>query len=251
MTGKYKLGMVSVTYRNYSVDEVIAAVKDAGLDGIEWGGDVHVPHGDIERAEYTKNAMEKSGLETFSYGSYYRALESDDFDAVMASALALGAPNIRIWAGKWESHEADEEKRAAITADIKRVCRLAAQKGLTVSAEYHGWTLTDNYDSAVRLFNDVNEENFRLYWQPNQFYEFEENVSVISKLLPMVSNIHVFSWERENRFPLRYHAERWQKYIDIIDSSEKTRALIIEFVHDESREALIDDADFLKKVVMK
>ena len=43
-----KTGLCSVSFRKLTVEEIIAAVKDAGLDGIECGGDVHVPHGDVE-----------------------------------------------------------------------------------------------------------------------------------------------------------------------------------------------------------
>lgn len=40
---KIKTGMTSVTFRKKSAENVIALVKEAGLDGIEWGGDIHVP----------------------------------------------------------------------------------------------------------------------------------------------------------------------------------------------------------------
>ena len=42
---------------------IIEAVKAAGLDGIEWGGDVHVPHGDVETAKRVAKLMEEAGLE--------------------------------------------------------------------------------------------------------------------------------------------------------------------------------------------
>ena len=44
---KIKTGMTSVTFRKKSAEDVIAIVKEAGLDGIEWGGDIHVPAGDL------------------------------------------------------------------------------------------------------------------------------------------------------------------------------------------------------------
>ena len=69
-----KTGMASVTFRQFDVDEVIRRTKEAGLMAIEWGGDVHVPHGDLDKARYTADKMRENGLEIASYGSYYRAL---------------------------------------------------------------------------------------------------------------------------------------------------------------------------------
>jgi len=63
-----KTGLCSVSFRKLTVVEIIAAVKAAGLDGIEWGGDVHVPHGDVEKAKQVAKLMEEAGLETLSYG---------------------------------------------------------------------------------------------------------------------------------------------------------------------------------------
>ena len=35
-------GLVSVTFRDKTPEEIISTVKQCGLEGIEWGGDVHV-----------------------------------------------------------------------------------------------------------------------------------------------------------------------------------------------------------------
>ena len=44
----YKTGLVSISFRSLSVDEIIDLVKDAGLEAIEWGRDVHAPCDDVE-----------------------------------------------------------------------------------------------------------------------------------------------------------------------------------------------------------
>ena len=43
-------GLVSISFRSKSVEEIALAARDAGLEAIEWGGDVHTPHGDIAAA---------------------------------------------------------------------------------------------------------------------------------------------------------------------------------------------------------
>ena len=43
-------GLVSISFRRYSVDDILDACQKAGLTCIEWGSDVHVPVGQLENA---------------------------------------------------------------------------------------------------------------------------------------------------------------------------------------------------------
>ena len=65
-------GLVSVTFRALSPAEIVELVARAGLEGIEWGGDVHAPHGDVARARDVYRRTVDAGLAIPSYGSYYR-----------------------------------------------------------------------------------------------------------------------------------------------------------------------------------
>ena len=56
-----KTGLVSVTFRQKSVEEIAALTAEAGLSGVEWGGDVHVPPGDREAAR--RAAQQKDGAQ--------------------------------------------------------------------------------------------------------------------------------------------------------------------------------------------
>ena len=66
-----KTGLVSVTFRKLSPEEIIKLVSQSGLDGIEWGGDIHVPHGDVKKARDIAQITKDEGLIVASYGSYY------------------------------------------------------------------------------------------------------------------------------------------------------------------------------------
>ena len=46
---EYTLGLVSISFRKHIPEEIIKAVKSAGLTCIEWGSDVHAPCRDTER----------------------------------------------------------------------------------------------------------------------------------------------------------------------------------------------------------
>ena len=88
-------GLVSITFRQLSVAEIIALVTQAGLAAVEWGGDVHAPHGDEAQAQDISRMGADAGLHVAAYGSYYRVghPETGPFEAVLASAVALGAPH--------------------------------------------------------------------------------------------------------------------------------------------------------------
>ena len=52
-----KTGLTSVSFRKLSAEEVIEIAAKAGVDGIEWGSDVHVP---ATNTEYAKEIAEKT-----------------------------------------------------------------------------------------------------------------------------------------------------------------------------------------------
>jgi len=72
--GEGRPGLVTVTFRQLSPEQIANAAKKAGLQVLEWGGDVHVPAGDTMRARSdngsefiayaTHDWMEKASIKT-------------------------------------------------------------------------------------------------------------------------------------------------------------------------------------------
>jgi len=240
-------GMVSVTFRKFSVDEIVNITAQAGLDGIEWGGDIHVPHGDFGAAEYAAGKCKAAGLKCFSYGSYYRAGQKKSNEEIIETANILGAPNIRIWAGVKGSAETLPEERKLIVDDIVNFAAKAAEYNKTVSFEYHGGTLNDEPDSGVNLLKEAgNLNNLYLYWQPNQFKDINYNLDALNKIKKYLLNIHVFAWYGSAKLPLIEHRSEWRKYLDIIKNSDRDHGLFLEFSPDDTAEMFLADAEFLK-----
>jgi sugar phosphate isomerase/epimerase len=183
-------GLVSVTFRKKTADEIIDIALKAKLDGIEWGGDVHVPPGDLANAEKIYNNCKKAGLKILSYGSYYNCVsENRDFNAVLNTAIMLNAPNIRVWAGNKNSDVIDDETRNAIINDIRSIADEAAEHSINISLECHGNTLTNTPESAVKLIREVDRSNVYLYWQPNQYMDKNYNLNSLRLINPYLSNI--------------------------------------------------------------
>src|SRR5688572_22964962 len=98
-------GLVSVTFRKLGPREIVQLASTAGLRGIEWGGDIHVPAGDLQTARAVRQISADAGLQVLAYGSYFRFQPGEAFELVLETAVALGAPLIRIWAGNQPSAE--------------------------------------------------------------------------------------------------------------------------------------------------
>jgi hypothetical protein len=57
------------------VEEIIVLAAEAGLLGIEWGGDRQVLPGHLGHAKQAGQLTRATGLEAVSYGSYYFAFD--------------------------------------------------------------------------------------------------------------------------------------------------------------------------------
>jgi 3-dehydroshikimate dehydratase len=132
-TPRIRSGLCSVTFRESSVDEVIALAVSAGLESIEWGGDVHVPPGDTDIARSVGERTRAAGLDVASLGSYYRCDDAGDFASTLSSAAALGAPRIRVWAGEKTSADATGDDRGTVTSNLDTAALHASEYGIELA----------------------------------------------------------------------------------------------------------------------
>jgi len=247
-----RTGLVSVTFRKLTPQEIIALVARAGLAGIEWGGDIHVPHGDTAKAREVRKMTLDRGIAVASYGSYYYVGETGGppFQSVLDTAIALGAPTIRVWAGKKGSAQAPAEYRRAVVSDSGRIADMAGGMNLSVSYEFHPKTLTDTNDSAKKLLEEVARPNIRTYWQPPVGSPVEQCLEGLSAIAPWLTNLHVYNWSDEGeQLPLADGADAWRPCLDQIASLGGDRYLLIEFVKGDAPEAFLKDAAALKSWV--
>lgn len=246
-------GLVSITFRKLSPAEVAALVKKAGLRGVEWGGDVHVPHGDLGRAREVRELTLEHGLATAAYGSYYRAGQSESnglpFERVLETAVELGAPTIRVWPGGAASDTVDEEARWKIIEDLRRIAGLAAKAGVTITTEFHAGTLTDTNESASKLLVEADHPNLFTGWQPHNGEETAECVEGLRAVLPRVSTVHVFHWwpTAAERHPLAAGAERWAAFWPLLKQAPGDRHALLEFVQGDEPAAFLRDAATLRE----
>ena len=270
-----RTGLVSVTFRALTPRAIVDLVAEAGLDAIEWGGDIHVPHAETETARTVRQMTEDAGLTVPSYGSYYRVGHSEPipFETVVETAVVLGASIIRVWAGKQGTAAADEAYWNRVIEDSVDCADLAAGAGLGIAYEYHGNTLTDTDEAAVRLLKAVNHDAVTTYWQPRGHASVEENQAGLTGILPWLSHIHVQSWRpqqgqsrphqgqsrpqqgngdaRPARAPLSAMTGPWSQWLDTAATAPGDRVAMIEFVANDAPEQFLADAEVLKKLTSK
>jgi 3-dehydroshikimate dehydratase len=177
-----------------------------------------------------------AGLCVAAYGSYFRVGDPDagDFEEIVDTAVALGAPTIRVWAGNRGSAESDDAHWAHIVAESRRIADSAGSAGLTVSYEYHRGTLTDTSESAQLLLRRVDHSAIRTYWQPSVDGASEYCAEGLVAVMPYLSNVHVFQWQPgTTRHLLSAGTDIWRKYIEILRGTAGDHFALIEFVKDD------------------
>lgn len=243
-------GVVSATFRELPAQDVIRLAAENRLEAVEWSENAHVYPGDPEGARALREATEAAGLAIACYGSYYRLGEYDDpaatFRRSLISAVALGAPLIRIWAGVRPSCEADGAYRARLVEEARLIAGIAEEEGVTVVTEWHRNTLTDTNESGLELLDHVNCPNFKTLWQPTVALSPAQRVEGIRLLGDRLTNMHVYSWPDGKRGPL--NAAEWKLYLDAAVCGGSHYALM-EFVRDNTPEQFAEDAARLNDLI--
>jgi 3-dehydroshikimate dehydratase len=242
-------GLVSITFRKLSPPEIIKLVTEVDFKVIEWGGDVHVPHGDTQQAEKVARWTGDAGLSVAAYGSYYRLATPDQpaFESIIETAVALGAPTIRVWAGKMGSAEADESYLQQVYDEAYQIAEMAKEHKLSISFEFHDGTLTDTTLSAIQLMEAVQHENLGMYWQPPHRLSQEERTASLVRILPYLTNMHVFQWHRNHpnprtRYALQEGGPEWRIFLDHLKKADGNHAGMLEFVQDDDPDCFRRDA---------
>ncbi|HEU0207030.1 MAG TPA: TIM barrel protein [Pseudolysinimonas sp.] len=242
-------GVCSVSLRALEPSDVIAEVARTGLDGIEWGADIHVPVGDARRARAVADETEAAELRVLSYGSYWRA-EDNDFGRVLETAHALRAPRVRVWAGSTGSAEATARSRTATIDRLRDAADSAADAGIELGTEFHSGTLTDTTSSAADLVREIGHPNLRTYWQPPIGMDDDRALASLGSLIDSTSSIHVFSWwPQTERRRLAERESLWAAVCARLLGSAGPHDMLLEFLPDDDPRLLAPEGEYLRDLL--
>ena len=248
----YELGLVSISFRKHTPEEIVKAVKNAGLTCIEWGSDVHAPCRDIERLREIAALQEEYGVTCSSYGTYFRlgATPLTELPDYIAAAKILGTKILRLWGGTKKGEDMTTEELADFTDTCKRAAAMAEEAGVILCLECHMLSITETPNYGVALMEAVNSPAFRLYWQPFQWLDREGSLAVAQAYAPYAEHVHVFNWRPPKmspaKRPLAEAVDDWKRYLSVLPPP---RALLLEFMPDDCIEALPVEADALRIII--
>ena len=244
---KYRLGLVSVSFRQHTPREILEATKAAGLACIEWGSDVHAPCHDVSRISAIAELQRVYGIQCSSYGTYFRLGETqtDELPRYIEAAKMLGTDVLRLWCGKKSGAHMSAEERAHLFDQCHHAARIAEENGVIFCMECHRATFTERPDDAIALMQAVQSPHFRMYWQPFQWLRTEESAAIAKAIAPYTEHIHVFNWKGEERYPLMDAVDEWRQCLTAFTTP---RTLLLEFMPDDSLASLKREADALKEI---
>lgn len=241
---EYKLGLVSVSFRKSTPEEILTAMQSCGLSTIEWGSDIHAP---VEAAAEIAALQAQYGITCCSYGTYFRLGVTDlaELPGYIAAAKTLQTRILRLWCGDKNSQDYTPEEAAALFAECKKAAAMAAEQDVILCMECHNKTYTNTKESALELMEAVNSAHFRMYWQPNQNRTEAENLAYAKLLAPYTYHIHVFNWKGKEKYPLLEAKDIWQEYLSCFEGE---RHLLLEFMPDGMLETLPRETAALKEI---
>lgn len=224
-----KFGFTTTSFRQIrSLEKIVGIGMKAGIDCIEWGGDIHVQN--VNDAKQAKALCSKANILVNSYGSYYRigSNNTDEQKRICEIAAEMGAKSVRVWLGRADSEKTDEAAYENLLEDAKRMCAVADEYSLIICPECHGKTYNNSTDAFLKIRNDINCDNFRTYFQSRYRYK-EYDLDRIERTAQFTETVHIsFSELRREQFP-KYDPSYIDALLKKLVSTGFDKSILIEY----------------------
>lgn len=207
-----KLSVFTVATPEVSPEELAAAAKQAGIEGVEWrykeapegaagmkpspwGNNLCtiLPSGGEELADRFGRAAEAEGLRTISITPYLQTGDLESAEEVLRVARRLGASFIRLGVPGYNRTARFEELFRQERDYLRQAAELCGQYGVKGLIETHHGTIAPSASSAIRLVEGLNPDHVGVLYDPgNMVHEGFENYRMGLELLgPYLAHVHV------------------------------------------------------------
>lgn len=242
----FKIGLCSVTFRKKTAQQVVEIAAAAGVQYIEWGGDVHVKN--LQQARTVKALCDERGILISSYGSYFNCSDYDEkkWREICEITKEMGAPGIRVWLGKSDSEKTDDKEYTKLLLNTGAMCDIASQYSLMVCPECHDNTYNNNTDSFLGFAKALKRENFRTYFQ-SRYFRMEYDLDRIERTFSHIENVHISyrDLKREQLFRKK-DREYLDRLLKALLAKDFKGIVMIEFVIRNSEKQLLKDVKKLR-----
>jgi len=259
MTMAIAPGLCSITFRALETDDVLDLAVKAGVEGIEWGADAHVPPGGGAAVEALAARCRDAGVDVVSYGSYLGMgpPSGDDaaaVDSVLDSVEALGAPMVRIWTEFGVTPESPADDRQRVTERTAVLADAIGARGRIAALEFHPGTLTHTAASALELLTTLDRVNLRTHWQPDPGLAARDALAELDVVTPWLAHVHTFSWGPagiDERRALADGLDLWPAALALAERDGAAlpgrRFALCEYVRDDDPDQFVDDVRTLRR----
>jgi len=198
-----KISFSTLSCPQWSWNEIVAAAKDLGFDGIEVRGienTIHVPSAKPflpENLEKTKEKLQKLGLEISCFTSSCNLSDKCNISTVIKEgkeyidlASKLGVPYVRML-GDPNPHPEENIDFSFTVENLSIMAEYAAERNVAVLIETNGTYA--NSDTILRLINIVNSPAVGILWDIHHTFRFfSEPVSqTYEKLGEYIKFVHI------------------------------------------------------------
>lgn len=262
-----KICLCTISYREKLLEVALDAAARMGFESVElWGREPHVPEVyDESRVKAIRGMLEERGLVARVLGSYlYLGRTNPKDDTVnladtLHTAHGLRLPLVRVWASDVGSAKATEEIWEQTISEAQLACDRAAKMNVTFVVEMHDDTLADTAQSALRLMQAVDRENFKLNFQISTT-SGEDHLQRLEAVLPYVAHVHCQNFvphghdeaRRYVRVPLQAGEAKYEVLVGRLREAGYEGLLAIEFAADEGEQkenSLRHDREFLAGLI--
>jgi protein FrlC len=174
-----RLGTVSSLFVNYTLEDAVNQIAEAGYDAIDiWGGRPHVYRDDYSKSQLVeiRKKIENSGMEISSFmPTFYRyptnlcspnpIVRKDSLDYVfkcMDNAAVLGATTLLVVPSKLINGDNAEEAWKRMSEALFSICEYSRQYPINIGLEvvnHLNFSLINTSQDALRMIKQFNFPN--------------------------------------------------------------------------------------------
>ncbi len=207
-----KLSVFTVVTPDLSPEELAAAAKEAGIDGIEWRFKEVPEEFKNEKPSFWRNNLcsidpsatdeeierfarvaREHGLQTISVTPYLKAGDIEATERVLQVAQKLGAKVIRVGVPNYDRSTHYNELFDLEVRYLEAVEPLAKKYGVKCLVETHHNTIIASASAALRLVSRFDPNHIGVLFDPgNMIHEGYENFRMGMELLgPYLAHVHI------------------------------------------------------------
>jgi sugar phosphate isomerase/epimerase len=211
-----KYAVFTVSTPDYTPEEAVRRIKDAGYNGIEWrvqddppsqdnptfwsGNRATLPLTGFERdAPRWRALTSNAGLETPAIATYVKCNEPNKAELAMKGASALGTPALRIQVPHYDGTESFTKLWDASVQEYKIIADLAARHGVNALVEIHHRSIVPSASAARRFLDDLDPAHVgAIHDAGNMVHEGWEHPRLAFETLgPYLAHVHMKNtrWE--------------------------------------------------------